>query len=175
MVWFEVIIVGSISLIVGFIVGFILNKRTNIIDKVSKHERYKQSILNDPELLLEKLKEHGEITDMGKKVAMSIEEIDGKKQIKIDISDDAVTEEELAEKIKLTEKKEEPKKEVIESIPEEENVAQEGSLDELEDEELVDVLGDENEYSEEDLVEEVLEPVVPIKKKKKSKKKSTEK
>ncbi len=89
MVYLEFIVVGGISLIVGLSVGFVLVKYTNIIDRISKKQRYKQKVINDPELLLEKLKENGAITDMGKKVDLSIVEVDGKKEIKIKIEEEA--------------------------------------------------------------------------------------
>lgn len=87
MVVLEFIIIGSASLIIGLIVGVVLVKKTNIIDKVSKHERYKQKVIKDPELLLEKLKENGEITDMGNKVNLSVVEVDGKKQLEINVKE----------------------------------------------------------------------------------------
>ncbi len=79
----ELIVIGVIAFIFGICGAALLVKYTNIIDKISKHERYKQKILNDPELLLEKLKENGDIVDMGEKMDLYIVEKDGKKQIEV--------------------------------------------------------------------------------------------
>lgn len=173
-------IIVSVSLLVGLGVGIFLIKKTNIINFVSKSQREKQKILNDPELLLAKLQEHGDIVDDGKKVDMSIVEINGKKQLKITIEESAVSKEELAkaeliEKEKaakiLSEAKEDNKEEVIESTPEEEKVSLQAPVDELDDDELY----DEPEYSDdefvdeevEDVLEQVPKPKVSNKKKKK--------
>lgn len=88
MVVLEFIVIGGISLLIGAGIGVILAKYTNIINFVSKNERYKQKIISDPELLLEKLKEHGDIKDMGNKVDMSVVTIHGKKQIEVKVEEE---------------------------------------------------------------------------------------
>ncbi len=87
MVILEFAVIGGISLMVGAGIGVVLAKYTNVINFVSKSERYKQKVMNDPELLIEKLKEHGEITDFGKKVDMSLVTVDGKKEIQVKIEE----------------------------------------------------------------------------------------
>ena len=105
MVYLEIIAVGGISLMIGLSVGFVLIKYTNIIDRISKNQRYKQKVINNPELLLEKLKENGTITDMGKKVDLSIVEVDGKKEIKIKIEEEVDEQTEVDKKVKRIAKK----------------------------------------------------------------------
>ncbi len=104
MVVLEFLAIGGISLLIGGSIGIILAKYTNIINFVSKNERYKQKIMNDPELLIEKLKEHGEITDFGKKLDMSLVTVDGKKEIQVKMKEEEVKVEE--EEIKIEEEEE---------------------------------------------------------------------
>lgn len=86
--YLEWLVIGGGALIIGFIVGLVLVRYTNIVDRISKHERYKQKIINNPKLLLEKLEENGDIVDMGKKVKLSIVEKDGKKEIVVTMGED---------------------------------------------------------------------------------------
>ncbi len=97
MVYLELAVVGVSSFVFGICVAALLVKYTNIINRIYKHEKYKNEILNDPELLLEKLKENGDIVDMGEKMDLFIVEKDGKKQIEFKRT---IIEEEETKKIK---------------------------------------------------------------------------
>lgn len=60
----------GMSIVVGFIVGYIIFKRfPGLLDRDSKKIK---TILNNPHLLVEKLKSHGELYDHGKKLEIKV-------------------------------------------------------------------------------------------------------
>jgi len=67
---------GIIILIVGILIGikiglFLFKRYPNLFNKFTK-EKEINKVLNDPHLLVEKLKSHGEIYDMGKRLDIKV-------------------------------------------------------------------------------------------------------
>ena len=83
MVYFESLLVGTLSLIVGIIIALILVRKTNILEMISKEERYKNEVINNPELLLQKLNENGPFVDEGEELHFSITKKEGKSNISV--------------------------------------------------------------------------------------------
>ncbi len=70
----ETIIVGIAGLVVGLTAAYFLFTKTKLADKLSKEQREKEKIINNPELLLEKLNHNiNSITDEGQKLEYCIE------------------------------------------------------------------------------------------------------
>lgn len=74
----EIIVISILGIIVGIILAYILSK-TNI-KFPTKDQRKKNKIINNPELLAEKLNEN-EIVDNGEKLEYSVVEKDGEKHL----------------------------------------------------------------------------------------------
>lgn len=66
------IIIILLSVLVGIPIGLFIFKRfPNLLNKFTK-ERGINKVLKDPHLLVEKLKSHGEIYDMGKRLDIKV-------------------------------------------------------------------------------------------------------
>ncbi len=79
----ELIIVVVLALSLGAIIGYFLAKKTKVMHKLLKKSTDKEVeiIINNPDLLLKKLKENGKIIDDGEELEYSIVKKDGKRVI----------------------------------------------------------------------------------------------
>ena len=76
----EIVVVGIIALGFGALVVYFLSEKTNLFEWIAKADKRKKEVLNDPELLIEKLNENGKkIVDTGEILEYGIVEKDGKK------------------------------------------------------------------------------------------------
>jgi len=80
MIW-EIITVGIFALLVGAGIMKLLLRIKKVELLVDRSERRKYKILNDPDLLLEKLNKNGMMVDDGDGISFAVEEKDGKKQL----------------------------------------------------------------------------------------------
>ena len=79
----EVLVLLGFALIVGVAIGYFLSKNKKIANKFLKERREIDKVINNPEILLEKLKGHGKIIDNGEELHYSIGEKDGEKVIEL--------------------------------------------------------------------------------------------
>lgn len=77
----EAIAVSIVALILGAVVMYLLLKIKKIEQKIDRSEKKKFAAMKDPELLLKKLNENGQMVDDGDGISFSVEIRDGKKQL----------------------------------------------------------------------------------------------
>jgi len=106
------IVLGVIAVCIGSGIGYLISKKTKLIDNFSKDAKIRNKIINDPELLKEKIKDslrklnpdaEGDIKifDQGREVTLDIKEKDGKKILEINRG--------KLKEVKVPEVKEKPK------------------------------------------------------------------
>lgn len=90
-----IILIGVVFLAIGSFIGFLIAKKTKILDNFSQDSRSMNKILNDPDLLVKKIKEsikqinpnvegEPEIWDNDTKIKLNVVEKDGKKVLEIE-------------------------------------------------------------------------------------------
>lgn len=82
---------GLVVIGVGLLLGFFMVKlfpKTKFGKKLLENKDPKNKVLNDPELLVQKLKEGEGFMDEGKDMNYSVGEEDGKKVVKLDIGEE---------------------------------------------------------------------------------------
>lgn len=77
----ETIVVAVISLAIGAGVMKLALKNKKIERIVDRSEKKKYDAMNDPDILLKKLKENGVMVDDGDEVTFVVEEVEGKRQL----------------------------------------------------------------------------------------------
>lgn len=69
----DFIFVGALAIFVGVIIGYWLSKSKRMLRLVNQEEKYKHSVLSNPDKIIEKLKKNGEMIDEGKKILPEFE------------------------------------------------------------------------------------------------------
>jgi len=88
------ILLGILFILFGSAIGWIIAKKTKLLDNLTEKQRYKNKILNDPELLIEKIKESVKkmnpegkgdvrIIDDKEEIILGTKEVNGKKVLDI--------------------------------------------------------------------------------------------
>lgn len=72
----EIIVVGILALITGAVLVLPFRKKIK-----SKEQKAIEKIVEDPELILQKLKEGGKMIDLGEELEYSVKELQGKKTL----------------------------------------------------------------------------------------------
>ena len=86
----ELITVGLAGIVLGVVVMFFLMKSKKFRNSIDRSDIKKQEAINNPELLLEKLKSNGKMIDDGDEIVYSIEEEGGKKKLVQSVKEAAV-------------------------------------------------------------------------------------
>lgn len=91
---FTAVLIGILFILVGVGIGWVITKKTKLMNNLTEAQRHENKILNDPELLIEKIKESvrkmepngkGDVRfiDRDEEIVLGVKEVKGKKVLDV--------------------------------------------------------------------------------------------